>query len=153
MFREKVILGAAAFAVLLSSIPSSADPGPEDYSWYFFNGKMLLEACDAYVGAEPSKDKEKAAYDAGRCAGAIAATADILGLHKDALAGGWLPVACIPNDVEIIPLVQVVVEYGRNHPEYDDSNAQNVVRNALAEKYPCAHGPAATCDGDEESCG
>ena len=156
MFRIHGIKRAAACAVMLFPTLSFADPGPEEYTWYFLSGKTLLAACDAYldIRANPNKDQLAAYFfDAGKCSGVVSATADILGLHKDALTGGWLPEACIPDDEQLQPLIEVVASYGRDHPEFDKVNAQTVVRYALAEKYPCPPRPAGTCNGNEESCG
>ena len=135
---------------------SRADPGPQEYTWFFLDGKTLLAACDAYLDVMANPEKQQIAgyfFKAGKCSGTVATTADILGLHKDALAGGWLPEACIPNDRQLKQLIEAVVSYGQKRPEHSDVNAQTLVRYALAENYPCTPRPAATCNGNEESCG
>ncbi|MGX9116338.1 Rap1a/Tai family immunity protein [Mesorhizobium sp. BHbsci] len=152
-----IVLGAGSGAF--------ADPKPGEDIWYFQNGSMLLKNCDAYLrlikglaSKTPQGEKAEFYFDAGRCKGTIESTSDTLALQKDSLRGGILPIACVPDHVRISTLVKFVVDYGHMHPELGATNAQNFIRYALAEKYPCSvkNSPQPStgiCDAEEENCG
>ncbi|TJW92449.1 MAG: hypothetical protein E5X43_15480 [Mesorhizobium sp.] len=60
----------------------------------------------------------------------------------------------MPEHMKISALVKVVVDYGRAHAELEITNAQNIIRYALSEKYPCsAIDSPPVCDSDSNHCG
>lgn len=156
---QRIRVFATACALALPTISGAhADPKMGEPVWFFQNGRMLLDDCKAYLDlvanlANKKPDSGKAAFyfDAGRCKGTIESTADTLVLQKDALSDGNLPIACVPEHMKISTLVQVVVEYGSAHAELEITNAQNIIRFALSEKYPCH--PPPVCDSDSDHCG
>jgi len=83
----------------------------------FFDGNFLHEGCT-------SKNL--------LCAGYIAAISDVMDEHT---VYGWS--ACVPNDVMLSQLGDIVTRWLDNNPQKRHLAANSLVAQALAEAFPC----------------
>ena len=86
----------------------------------FVNGNILHEWC--------SGDDYGKIY----CMGYSAAVSDVMDEHT---VYGWS--ACVPNDVMLSQLTDIVTRWLDNNPQKRHYAAQGLIAEALAEAFPC----------------
>jgi hypothetical protein len=101
--------GASSAAGLIGSTPVFAA---------LDSGKSLWDSCN-----DPN-DTSKQSY----CLGYVAGVSDVLaGMH----------IICIGQHVSVLQIVDVVVQYLRQHPGPRDMDADDLTATALALAFPC----------------
>jgi hypothetical protein len=75
-------------------------------------------------------------FKPGVCSGYLMASIDLAeGLNEQSLLKA--PLFCMPADVSMPQLGDIVTKYIEGHPARKDINASTLVMDALHEKYPC----------------
>ena len=108
---------ALVAAVALAALAGDAGEARAE----FYSGDLLWDLCTTR-GDESQR----------ACLGFIAAAADALSAQEDGRRQ-----ACIPIDIRLGPVRDVVVAYLRAHPEDRYKTAISLAAAALAEAFPC----------------
>ncbi len=94
------------------------------YGDTIISGKQLYKFCSSNIKAENST-----------CAGYIGGVIDtMVALNKSEVLN---PLICLPLDVKLHSVKDVVVEYLEKHPEEHNLNASSVVLGPIINAYPC----------------
>src|SRR5262245_12446868 len=113
---------AALFAVALCF---SQTPVTAQTQEFYVNGNALNDWCQSYSTKGISSEEW---MDAGHCLGYVAGVVDAL--------GGTPQHFCL-SAVVMNQLIDVTKLYLRDHPETRHLPAAELVRTAIAEKFPC----------------
>jgi len=92
---------------------------------YFYDGNRLLTACQSLI-RKPDKHTAVDVFNSGLCVGFITGVADALS-HD----------LCLPRNVSIEQLEDIVVRYLRYNPKTRHLSASSLVFAVLTEKFPC----------------
>jgi hypothetical protein len=112
--RRRVIFTAAVLCF--------GQVGAEESQQFFSDGHDLWESCGALYEAE------SIGYDRGSCFGYVEGATDSLTVDG---------IICIPDGTKFGQVLDVVVEYLRDHLDEHDEPAADLVFFALDERWPC----------------
>jgi hypothetical protein len=116
-------IAAALMAVSwLASSPAAAG------DLEFFTGQSLYAECSAKPGAPDYPQR------AARCVGYVIGVSDAL---QAAQGAGASQRVCLPATASAAQVVDAVAKYLADHPDKRPIAAQDLVSEALSQKYPC----------------
>jgi len=127
----RVLCAVAVCAVMFSGFTSS--------SMAQFNGEALLKHCQTWLD-NPIDLSFTGGSNFGVCSGYIAGVRDTVKVMKIAYRDDEKKGYCLPENVQIIPLMQVVASFLENNPEALDQPAVGNVVFAFAAAFPCTEG-------------
>jgi hypothetical protein len=114
--RQTVIFGLALLGMISNAFSQWMD------------GDDLLRVCSA-------REVEHI-FKPGVCSGYLMASIDLAeGLNEQSVLK--VPLFCMPADVSMPQLQDIVTKYVEGHSTRKDINASTLVMDALHEKYPC----------------
>jgi len=112
-------------AIAASLVSGLLFPGIVAAQW--LDGNNLLRVCET---------SGKFEFHPGVCSGYLMGALDL----EEALANNGLlkePLFCMPEDVDISQLTDIVMKYLNEHPESRHESAGKLEINALQEAFPC----------------
>lgn len=110
----------ALAGIILAAFPS------QSHAAEMYTGNTMLKACTSdFGGANDPSELAEAAYDAGICAGFIAAGARSNGS------------TCLPNGVTQEQIKDIFVRYMTNNPAIRHRSGKLILALALSDAFPC----------------
>ena len=91
--------------------------------FYFYTGNEIFQRCNSDIGTP----------DSVGCVGYVAGIADALTLTNT---------ICVPTDVSVVQVRDIVLKYLREHPERRHYNASGLAATALVSAFPCGSNKA-----------
>lgn len=118
----------STLVLLLSIIVSSPASADKTYT----DGNELLCACTELIKVLDSQI-ELDSFKAGKCWGYISASTHIYQVMNH----GPSRVVCLPEGVEVSHILNIVIEYLKEHPKELDHPAFFLISTALSQRFPC----------------
>ena len=129
------LLAMLSFA-LATPAPAQTDEGfVRDY----MTGVELTEKCRSYLAMIRSGGQASGqqAFDGGICWGFVAGVLESVDFEGLASTSSGAPAFCLPSDVNANIMVEIVAQYGDEHPTSQRMSGYNLTRFALAQSFPC----------------